>query len=287
MEVNGKTRTLGLFGNPVAHTYSPFIQNLLAQYMEINSVYMPFKVDEGKLSDAVNGAKAMNFLGNNVTVPYKVDVINYMDVLDENAEMIGAVNTIKYTNGLTYGYNTDGEGLIMSCKKSGIAFKDKTVCILGAGGAAKAVAVACAKVQVKKIYIINRTIEKAKVIAEIIKKYFNTEVIVADYNQLEALKPIDICFQTTSIGMHPNVEACPITDNSFFENMEWAVDIIYNPCETRFLKQAKEMGISTLNGLGMLYFQAVKAFEIWNDTLVPEEIVDIIYQKFYNHVYET
>lgn len=283
--VDGKTRTLGLIGNPVEHTMSPFIQNLFAEAMNINMVYVPFHVDRN-LEAAIKGAKALNLLGNNVTVPYKVDVMQYLDEIDKGAKVIGAVNTIHYKDGMIYGYNTDAAGFLQSCLKAGIVFEGKVVAILGAGGAAKAIAAVCAENKVSKIYLANRTLEKAENLKKRLLTYYpKLDVEVVNYDQLMTTKDIKICFQTTSIGMHPELDVSPITDNIFLSQLEWAVDAIYNPSETKFLKLARDNGVQTLNGLGMLFYQAVKAFELWHEIQMPEEIIDKCYERFYKYVY--
>lgn len=284
--IDGKTRTLGLIGNPVEHTMSPFIHNLFANAMNINMVYVPFHVENGYLEPAIKGAKALNLLGNNITVPYKVEVMQYLDEIDKNAKVIGAVNTIHYKEDKIYGYNTDAAGFLKSSLKVGIEFEGKIVSILGAGGAAKAIAAVCAENRVKKIYLTNRTVEKAEALKNTLQTHYpELNIDVLDYNALLLVEEMDICFQTTSIGMFPNVEASPITELNFLSKLKWAVDAIYNPSETKFLSLAKSQGVKTLNGLGMLYYQAVRAFEIWHGVTIPEEIIDQCYARFTQYVY--
>ncbi|PKM96166.1 MAG: shikimate dehydrogenase [Firmicutes bacterium HGW-Firmicutes-1] len=285
INIDGKTKTLGLIGNPVEHTMSPFIQNLFAEQMGINMVYVPFHVENGRLEDAIKGAKALNLTGNNITVPYKVEVLPHIDVLDQKAEIIEAVNTIKYSGDQVFGYNTDAEGFLMSCQREGISFEDKEVCILGAGGASKAVAVVCAQQKAKKLILVNRTIEKAYALKKSIQKYFDIEIDVQDYTDLLKLDVVHICIQTTSIGMYPNIHESPIVDKTFFNKLEWAIDAIYNPSETMFLSLARENGVKSLNGLSMLYFQAVKAFQIWNDVIIPQPIIEKCFKLFNDYIY--
>lgn len=283
--INGKTKTIGLIGNPVEHTLSPFIHNMLAEKMKLNTVYVPFHVKNGNLKEAISGASALGILGTNVTVPYKVDVMPYIDELQERAKIIDAVNTIKFINGRRYGYNTDADGLLTSCKRAGISLMNKTICILGAGGAARSVAVMCAEEKAKKIIIVNRTVEKAQELKLAILNYFNIEIQVLGYDAIKSQSEVDVCFQTTSIGMYPNSDVTPIDDENFFKGLRWAVDIIYNPSETKFLSLAKASGVSILNGLGMLYFQAVKAYEIWNDIEIPDAILEECLNQFTDYVY--
>ncbi|PKM50786.1 MAG: shikimate dehydrogenase [Firmicutes bacterium HGW-Firmicutes-7] len=283
--INGKTKTLGLIGNPVEHTMSPFIQNLFAEHMGINMVYVPFHVEKGRLEGAIIGAKALSLIGNNITVPYKVDVLSFIDVLDQRAKIIGAANTLKYSDDQVFGYNTDAAGFLTSCQNEGVFFEDKVVCILGAGGAAKAISVVCAEQKAKKLIIVNRTLDKAEALKNTIQQYFNIEIEVQDYAEVLKLKEANICIQTTSIGMYPNIKETPIGESTFFRNLEWAIDAIYNPSETRFLSLARENGVKTLNGLGMLYYQAVKAFEIWHDVIIPQPIIEKCFKLFNDYIY--
>lgn len=283
--IDGKTKTLGLIGNPVEHTMSPFIQNLFAEHMGINMVYVPFHVKEGRLEEAIKGAKALSLIGNNITVPYKVDILPFVDVLDQKAKIIGAVNTLKYANDQVFGYNTDAEGFLMSCQNQGIFFEDKIVCILGAGGAAKAVSVVCAQQKAKKLILVNRTRKKADALKNTLQGNFDIEIEIQDYIEVLKLKEVHICIQTTSIGMYPNIDESPIIDRAFFNKLEWAVDAIYNPSETMFLRLARENGIKTLNGLSMLYYQAVKAFELWHDLVIPQPIIEKCFKLFNDYIY--
>lgn len=284
--INGKTKLIGVIGNPIEHTMSPFIHNSLTRELGLNIAYLPFHVKEGKLKEAVIGAQALGLIGNNVTVPYKVDVLSLVDVLDHKAEMIGAVNTLLYKNNLVYGYNTDVDGFIKSCEINNIEFKGKTVAILGAGGAANAILSACLEKSAEKIFIANRTLEKAQDLANVFSRFYkNTQIKALSYRQLMEIKDIELCIQTTSIGMYPNIEETIIEDIGFFDNIKWAIDIIYNPAQTMFLKIAKASGCNTLNGLGMLFYQGAKAYEIWNEIEIPEKILDKCYNEFCRRVY--
>ncbi|MBC7959892.1 MAG: shikimate dehydrogenase [Vallitaleaceae bacterium] len=283
--INGKTRTVGLIGNPVEHTLSPFIHNLLAEKMGINTAYLPFQVKTENVKNAVLGAKALGLLGNNVTIPYKTDVLPFVDILDDEAQVVQAVNTLKYKNDQIYGFNTDGYGLRTSCLNNGIIFEGKTICILGAGGAAKSVAFMCAKENIKNLILINRTLETAQELRSNIHKYFDLPIDVFTFDDIDSHTRKNICFQTTSIGMHPLIDACPIEDPAFFNGMEWAVDIIYNPSETKFLKMALSAGVKALNGLEMLFYQAVKSFEIWHEVVIPNQIVGEVLLRLCDFAY--
>lgn len=283
--ITGQTRVLGLIGNPVSHTLSPFIHNHLAAAMNINTVYVPFFVEPEHLQSAIEGAKALHLQGLNVTVPYKLDVMSYLDRLDERAGKIDAVNTIKFKDGLTWGYNTDADGLLRSIERLGLFLEGRSVCILGAGGAARSVAVMCGEQKVKKLILVNRTKKKAFDLAEDMARLFDMDIDVCGFEDLVEMKAVDTCFQTTSIGLHPDHEASPIEAEAFFKGLQWAVDLIYNPSETKFLQIAAAHGVRTVNGLGMLFYQAVRAYEIWNEITIPEEVAESVLASLTAHVY--
>ena len=279
MEYDGKTRLCGLIGNPVEHTMSPLIHNTLARLKNQNLVYVPFHVKEN-LSDAVKGAYALNVLGMNVTVPYKSDVMESIVDIDELAERIGAVNTLVRTSNGYKGYNTDMPGLLRGMQSDGIEIAGKDVVIVGAGGVARAVAVLCAFSNVRKVYLMNRTVSKAEAIANEVNNSFQKEIVMAlglhDYDSLPDEKMLAI--QCTNMGMHPDVDSTPIEDAAFFEKIHTVYDLIYNPEETKFMKLAKSYGAKAYNGLKMLLYQGIIAFELWTDTKVSKEEADYVYR---------
>ncbi len=188
IEINGKTRTCGIIGNPVEHTMSPVIHNTLSQSMGINMAYVPFHVKDGQLEAAVKGAYGLNILGMNVTVPYKSDVVAQLAEIDPLAEKIGAVNTLVRTEGGYKGYNTDMTGLLRAMKSDGINIEGEEVIILGAGGVGRAVAFLCAANGADKVYLLNRNVEKADSVAAEVNKALATEHVepmaLSDYQKL-------------------------------------------------------------------------------------------------------
>ncbi len=280
MIVNGETRLCGLIGNPVSHTLSPFIHNTLSKRMTINTVYVPFQVEKNELSQAVAGAHALNVLGMNVTVPYKTDVIPYLDAIDPMAKGIGAVNTLVRTQNGYKGYNTDMTGLCRAMQTEGIRLNGEEIIILGAGGAARSVAYMCLYYKVSKIYLLNRTIEKAQNIADELNKEFQREAIIpmhlAEFDKIPTKKYLVI--QGTSIGLHPDSEACVIEDPSFYQLAHTGYDLIYRPFKTRFMKLVEEAGGVSFNGLGMLLFQAIDAYELWNHLEISDEVAMETYE---------
>lgn len=279
MEINGKTKVMGLIGNPVEHTLSPIIHNTIAKHMEENMAYLPFPVKED-VGAAVKGAYALGVQGMNVTVPYKSDVMGHLVSMDEQASVIGAVNTLVRTGDGFKGYNTDLPGLYRAIKSEGIDVEGARVMILGAGGAARAAAFMCAFYQAKEVYILNRTVEKAVCVAEEVKGktgFCNIAALaLSDYEQIQG--DGFLVLQATKVGLYPKVEETPICDSAFFEKAAVVYDLIYTPAETMFMRLAREHGAKAYNGLKMLLYQGVAAYEMWNETAVPDDIVQKAYQ---------
>lgn len=307
MKIDGKTRLIGLIGNPVEHTLSPLIHNGISERMQCASVYMPFKVEANGLAEAVRGAYELNVLGMNVTVPHKNQVIESLVDIDEAAKKIGAVNTLVRVEALKgyKGYNTDMLGLRRQIIEGGISLKNQTVVILGAGGAAKAVVYMCLLEQADKIYLLNRTKEKADAIAEnmnktaremrwnapgqegAVEETTSQERIIpmalADYNKIS--EEDLIVFQATSIGLSPNVEDVVLEDAAFYQKVKIGVDLIYNPANTKFMQLVTAHGGKAYNALKMLLYQGVIAYELWHDMKVPQDVIEDIYVDLKRHVY--
>ena len=279
MEINGKTYSCGLIGNPVEHTMSPVIHNTLAQKMNLNMVYVPFLVQQD-LAAGVKGAYALNIQGLNVTVPYKSDVLEHLVSIDELAKSIGAVNTLVKTEGGYKGYNTDMTGLYRAMTSYGIKIEGEEILRLGAGGAARAVAFMCVYYKAKKVYLLNRTIEKAKCIAEEIKHSTGEDIIVPmqleDYKQLGEQKML--CIQATSVGLSPRDDEVIISDEEFYKKIHTGYDLIYRPTNTKFMQLVKEHGGQAYHGLKMLLYQGIEAFEMWNQVKVEDSLSDYVYE---------
>ena len=287
MKINGKTRLIGLIGNPVEHTLSPVIHNGVSKAMGINSVYVPFKVETEGLAKAVKGAYELNILGMNVTVPYKSDVLFKLVQCDELAEKIGAVNTLVRVEGGYKGYNTDMMGLSRQIREDDISLNGETVVILGAGGAAKAVVYMCLMEGAGKVYLLNRTVEKAEKIAKDMNKLQSDAPVIPmalmDYNKIQEEKMI--VFQATSIGLVPHVEDVVLSDKAFYRKVSIGIDLIYNPADTKFMQLVRDAGGRAYNALKMLLYQGIIAYELWHDMHVPQDIVDDIYVELKRQVY--
>ena len=277
--INGKTYTCGLIGNPVEHTMSPVIHNTLAEKMNLNMVYVPFLVQQD-LAAAVKGAYALNVQGLNITVPYKSDVLESLVSVDDLAEKIGAVNTLVKTEGGYKGYNTDMTGLYRAMTSYGIKIEGEEIILLGAGGAARAVAYLCVYYKAKKVYLLNRTIEKAKKIAEEIQLRTGKDIIVPmqleDYKQLGERKML--CIQATSVGLSPHDDEVIISDKEFYEKIHTGYDLIYRPTNTKFMQLVKEHGGQAYHGLKMLLYQGIEAFEMWNQVKVEDSLCEYVYE---------
>lgn len=286
MEINGKTRICGLIGNPVEHTLSPMIHNTLAEMHGHNLVYVPFPVETGQLAEAVAGASALQILGLNVTVPYKSDVIPCLCEVDSLAASIGAVNTLVSVRDGYKGYNTDMEGLYRAMTTEGIQLDGEEILLLGAGGASRAVAYLCAVKGAKRVYLLNRTADKARKVAEEVNRCAGREVILpmalSDFDRLPEEKFLAI--QGTSVGLFPNVDQVVIEDEAFYRRIHTGFDLIYTPWETGFMKLVKANGGQAYNGLKMLLYQGVIAYELWNDVEVSEKEAQIVYEKLKNAI---
>lgn len=275
--MNARTKLCCLIGNPVEHSISPLIHNTLADKMNINLAYTAFRVEPDNVGVAVNGAKSLGILGMNVTVPHKCEVIPYLDEIDELAAKIGAVNTIVTTDKGYKGYNTDIIGLGRQLREEGIRINGRDVIILGAGGASKAITYLCAQEGAARIFLLNRSLNKAQELANEVNEYFNNVVVpmeLKNYEQIPKGKyPV---IQTTSVGLYPNVDNAPIEDEAFYDLVEAGVDIIFNPEETQFMKKCKSHNAPAYNGLKMLLYQGIAAFELWNGVKVSDEIAQDI-----------
>lgn len=281
MEINGKTKTCGLIGNPVEHTLSPMIHNTLAEMFGHNLVYVPFPVETGRIAEAVAGASALQLLGLNVTVPYKSEVIPCLREVDSLAASIGAVNTLVSVQGGYKGYNTDMEGLYRAMMTEGIKLEGEEIILLGAGGASRSVAYLCAVKGAKRVYLLNRTVDRAGQVAQEVNRSAGREVIfpmaLSDFDNLPDQKFLAI--QGTSVGLFPHVDQAVIEDEAFYRRIHTGFDLIYTPWETRFMKLVRENGGQAYNGLKMLLYQGVIAYELWNRVEVSEARAQIVYEK--------
>ncbi len=274
MKIDGETKIVGLIGYPIGHTLSPAMHNKAFEYLDFNYIYLPFPVEENNLKGALKALPALGIVGVNVTLPYKEKVLEYLDEVTEEAELTGAVNTILVRDNRLIGYNTDGEGFVISLKKgTGTDPKGKRVVIIGAGGAGRAVSIQLAKEGVKKIALSDIVFDKAQDLASHIEENIsNVEVTALREEGLEKeIREADILINATPVGIKPD-DPPPIDPKLLHPNL-LVYDLIYNPPKTRLLSEAEEIGAKTLNGMGMLLYQGALAFTIWTSREAPIEVM--------------
>ncbi|WHY96029.1 shikimate dehydrogenase [Peribacillus simplex] len=269
----------GVMGDPIAHSMSPDIHNDAFEKENIEAVYHHFHVTKEGLSDAVKGMKALGIEGFNITIPHKTSIIPFLDEVDELALAIGAVNTVVNKNGRFIGYNTDGKGFFKSlCDEISGDIKAKKTLVIGAGGAARAIYFTLVKEGVKQVDIANRTKERA---AQLVSDcpYDKVSKALSIIEAEESLSQYELIIQTTSSGMSPELDHSPLKVDQLKAGAIVS-DIIYNPLQTKLLREAGEKGAETQNGLGMFINQAALAFEIWTG-IMPDtaRMTDIVLNK--------
>ena len=275
--ITGHTGLTALLGSPVAHSISPLMHNEAFRLLGLDYVYLCFEVNEATLAEAVSGLKACNIRGFNLTMPNKNKIVELLDELSPAARLIGAVNTVVNENGKLIGYNTDGVGYMQAVKDAGHDIIGKTITLMGAGGAATAICAQAALDGVKDIHIFSRSTsrfhERTQNLAHNINKELPCHVYLHDNDDKTALKnALDesaMLINATSVGMAPNTDASIITDTSLFRPDLIVSDVIYNPRETKLLREAKECGCQTFNGMYMLLYQGAEAFRLWTGQDMP------------------
>lgn len=290
MKIDGNTKSYGLIGNPVEHSISPSIHNYLAAELKQNIVYQLFQVESEELQDVIIGAHGLRLAGLNVTVPHKTDIIPHLASVEEDAKIIGAVNTLVYKEDGYHGMNTDYEGLHMAMLSDGITLEKEEVIILGAGGAARATLFMCMKYSRMPIYILNRTLDKAETLADEMNQYFRRSQVTAmkieDFKKIPRNKKGYLAIQTTSVGLYPNIDQVIIEEEDFYEYVHIGYDIVYTPSKTAFMSRVTKAGGKSYNGLKMLLYQAVLAFEQWRKVKVPEELCQRTLDKMKEEMHE-
>ena len=283
--IDANTNIYCIIGHPVEHSFSPIIYNSWFNDFNLNNVYIALNILPKNLKKAINGFKAIEISGFNVTIPYKERIIKYVNEVDPLAKNIGAVNTVKRESNLLKGINTDAVGAIEAIKQTHYEVNDKNVVILGSGGAARAISYVLVE-EVNKITILNRTKNRAINLAKELRKKYkkNIQGKVYSKNILEReLKRADILINTTPIGMYPLHKASPVLKEYLHSDL-FVFDLVYNPLETQLLQDASNIGCKTLSGIHMLINQAVIAFEWWlnrkpNVDLIKNKIIELLRKK--------
>lgn len=255
---------LAIIGDPVEHSFSPKVHGASLSAMGIEYEYEKVRVQKGGLEEYIKRAIETKTDGFNITMPHKTDIIPYLEDMDDEARMFSSVNTVCIRDGKLYGYNTDAIGYELSIKDCGSGFNGNRVVILGAGGVVRTLALKAAMSGAERIHILNRSIDKALGIREMVQSRFDVEVVCGGFSNdelSEACKNADLLINATPLGM----SGCPQYENlDFLESLPshaFVSDLIYKPDTTEFLKKADELGHKTLNGTGMLIYQALAAEE--------------------------
>ena len=274
MDISGKTQVCGVIGDPIEHTLSPILHNVAFEALELDYVFLAFKVKPAEVGNAVSGMRALTIHRLNVTMPHKNAVVKYLDEVDPAGKVIASVNTILNKDGRLLGFNTDGVGALNALEKNGVEPRGKKVLLLGAGGAAKAIAYTLSQ-EVDELVILNRTPKSAIELANLLKQKFKKKINAGELSPSavkDNLADSEVLINATSIGMKPN-------DNQTLVAPEWlkpdlvVMDIVYNPLETRLVKDAKAEGAKVVSGVEMLIYQGAVSFEIWTACKAPVEVM--------------
>jgi shikimate dehydrogenase len=274
MTISGKTRVCGVIGDPIEHSLSPIMHNAAFEALGLDYVFLAFKVKPAFVAGAVDGMRALNIRGLNVTMPHKKTVMAHLDRIDLSAQIIDSVNTVLNKENLLLGFNTDGVGALKALKENGVALKGRKVLLLGAGGAARAIAYAVAK-EADELAVLNRTVKQAQALARLLeksatKKIASGSLSLSDIQQ--NLQDSDILINATSVGMKPHPEESPVPPKWLRRSLS-VMDIVYNPLETKLAKEAKEAGAKVVSGVEMLIYQGAASFEIWTGKSAPVEVM--------------
>ena len=276
--ITGSTNIAGLIGHPVEHSFSPPMHNAAFNALNMDWTYVAFDVEPSNLKSAIDGARSLNIKGLNVTIPHKIEVMKYLDEIDEVARLIGAVNTIDFRN--MKGYNTDGIGAVKAIEEV-TSIKNKNVVVAGAGGASRAISFYIAKYGAESITILNRNVDKASNLAKDINLI--DDVGADSISQInDYVREADILIDTTPVGMHPNVDADAIVGAEDMHEGLVVFDAVYNPNETSLIKQAIKANAKPVYGIKMLLYQGAESFKIWTGQNPPVDVMEDALRKTLN-----
>ena len=268
------TKIIGLIGHPIKQTYSPFIHNVAAQMKNLDYIYLPFDVPTANLRNAMRGMIALNIKGFNVTIPHKENIMQFLNNVSDEASIVGSINTVVNEMGKLHGYNTDVDGALATLIPYKNEINGMDICVVGAGGGARAVIYALIRYfKPKKIFIINRTEQRA----EALKNYFSDKMKYTSIKTRELFPPdlvkifkdSKLIVNATSVGMFPDSDDIITSLSDSFVKDQLVFDLVYNPPETKLLQLAASNGAIVLDGVKMLVHQAAKSFELWTGEKVP------------------
>lgn len=272
--VSSRTKLCGVIGDPIEHSLSPIMHNAAFRELKLDYAYLAFHVPKELLKSAILGIAGLGMAGLNITIPHKLEVMKYLDHIDEDALLIGAVNTVVNRDGKLIGYNTDGIGALEALKRNGVQVKGKRIALLGAGGASRAVAFKLSE-SAKSITILNRTKSRAVALAKTLGKNRDVEAKAEklnDDNLGKTLSEIDVLVNTTSIGMWPDIGVSPVKKSLLPRGLT-VFDIVYNPVQTRLLSDACKRDCKVVEGVDMLVYQGAAAFELWTGARAPVTVM--------------
>ena len=264
----------GVIGDPIGHTLSPTIHNAAFNHLGLDFVFLAFHVKTADLENAMRGMRGLGIHGLNVTMPHKRAVISCLDEVDFTVRFLDSANTILNRDGKLSGFNTDGVGALKALLENGVDLSGKKVLLLGAGGAAKAIAFVLVP-EVGELAILNRSAEKAEELAETLGHMFNQEVVggALSPDAIKAnLRDSDVLVNATSAGMKPNLSQSLVAPEWLRSDLA-VMDIVYNPVETKLAKDAKAAGAKVVSGVEMLIYQGAASFEIWTGKSAPIEVM--------------
>ena len=271
MQITGKTKIVGVIGDPVEHSRSPQMHNAAIAELGLDYVYVPFRIKPDALAAAIEGFKAINVAGLNVTIPHKQAVIPLLDEISREAELIGAVNTLIFEDGRIKGDNTDGSGFLEGMRETGFELhQGESALVIGAGGSARAVAVALSSSGIEPVFIVNRTLSKATKLAEDLSDAIDTSIYGIGLNDpqlADIIHSAALVVNTASVSM--DISKPPLINAEWLRPQTAVCDIVYTPPDTRLLLAAAERGCHTIQGLGMLLHQGAIAFEKWTGIAPP------------------
>lgn len=269
---------LGVIGDPIAHSFSPDMHNAAIDALGMDLCYVAFHVQPGRVGSAVNGLRGFDILGLNVTIPHKLAVMEHVDQVSEEALAVGAVNTIHNENGNLTGYNTDVYGVTTAIEQiAGVTRFPESCVVLGGGGASRAVTYALGKrEEVKRVTILNRTVERAEALATDMEKITGKEIVplaLDEGSEKMAFDGAGLVVNTTSLGMHPHPDKSPLFNDAAIRPDLILYDTVFNPLETKLMRQFKAKGAPAFGGLDMLVLQGARSFEIWTGTEPPTDVM--------------
>lgn len=277
MQITGKTKVLGIIGNPIEHSLSPVIQNQAIATLNIDYIYVPFPVKNKNLKTVLEGFRHCGVQGFNVTIPHKQAVIPLLSQISDTAKKIGAVNTVWLTETGWQGTNTDIDGFIAPLRQLNRDWNQITPLVLGNGGASRAVIVGCEELGCQQIDVVGRNWDKLRIFKDSwLNKDLNMQINLHHWHNLPKLLPSSqLIVNTTPVGMYPQINQSPLTDIDIeLVNQDTIVyDLIYTPCPTLLLQKAKTQGANIIDGAEMLVQQGAVALEIWTKKPAPIEVM--------------